>query len=121
MKMPKISQNSFKKKLKCQQQQKSEKEKKKSVKITFFSKNLKFMTKKNLIKNKIKMLLSHFCQLMRLVFNQSSSVHPVSELRGVARASQAKDEQRTDILLFNIGNKLCIQHEAYSFVNGVPM
>ena len=83
------------------------------------------MTKKNLIKKKMKMLLSQFCQLLRLVFNHSSPVHPVSELEGVgvgvARASQAKDEQRTDILLFNIGNKLCIQHEAYSFVNVVPM
>ena len=53
------------------------------------SKNLKKKISKNLKMLKIfffaeekKMLSSYFCHLRRLVFDQSSPVHPVSESRG---------------------------------------
>ena len=46
----------------------------KSQKITFFQKLRKYFFAK-------KMLLSYFCQLMRLVFSQSSLVQPISESR----------------------------------------
>ena len=69
----------------------------------FFSKNLKCM-KIFLFRREKKMLLSQFCHLRRLVFNQSSPVHPVSESRGGGLSVKEEDgRRRTDILVSNIG------------------
>ena len=51
---------------------------KKSQEITFFL-ILKFLTYFLLLKE---MLFPYFCQLRRLVFDQSSPVQPISESRG---------------------------------------
>ena len=46
--------------------------------------------------------LKTFCQLRRLVFDQSSPVHPLSDFRG-GGLSLTNGGQRTEILVSNIG------------------
>ena len=56
-----------------------------------------------------KMLLCWFCQLRRIVFYQSSPVHPVSESRGGGLSVMEKDREgrrRTQILASSIGYPL---------------
>ena len=52
-------------------------------------------------KKKKKMLFPYFCQLRRLVFDQSSPLHPVSESRGGTLS--VTDGAQTEILVSNIG------------------
>ena len=55
-------------------------------------------------KKKKKMLFSWFWQLRRLVFNQSSPVHPVSESRGgPLSVTDGRTDGPTGILVSNIG------------------
>ena len=51
------------------------------------------------------MLFSEFCQLRRLVFDQSSPVQPVSESRGgpLSVAEEEEEQQQQEILVSNIG------------------
>ena len=52
------------------------------------------------------MLFSLFCQFRRLVFDQSSPVHPVSEsTRGTMSVTHRRPDERTrtEILVSNIG------------------
>ena len=52
------------------------------------------------------MLFPKFCQMRRSVFDQSSTVHPVSESRGGATLSVTKSEvRRTEILGSNFCQK----------------
>ena len=53
------------------------------------------------------MVFSYFYQLRRLVFNQSSSVHPVLESMGDT-LSVTEDGGRTEILVSNVGCILTI-------------
>ena len=58
------------------------------------------------------MLFPKFCQLRRLVFDQSSPVQPVSESRGGTLSVTEEDDERTnertkEILVSNIGYVKC--------------
>ena len=77
-----------------------EKSLKKLKKIIFFAK--KSENFENDFFAEKKMLLSYFCQFRRLVFNQRSPVHPVSESRG-GSTSVTKSKEKTEILVSNFG------------------
>ena len=60
-----------------------------------------------------KMLFCQFCQLRRLVFDQSSTVHPVSESRGGGGLSLTANGRSMEILVSNI--------KVYSQVSSIYM
>ena len=73
------------------------------------------MKKKNIIeKNDIL-----FCQLRKLVFNQSSPLHPVSDFR-VGTLSDTKDGQGPETLVSNLGFMLVLFAEVIYFAQHFP-
>ena len=61
-----------------------------------------------MIKEEEKKLVSYFCQLRRLLLDQSSSVQPLSESSGgtlsvTEKSGRRTDGQKTEILVSNIG------------------